>query len=92
MTPAASIRTWQASQEGAMTEATTPKTATPGVKTEPGDQPVETFSARLIRREAERRAALELTTTTPAGLESTLARISAEVTADAADAKAASDE
>jgi hypothetical protein len=93
MAPAASIRMWQASQEGAMTEATTPKTATPGVtKTEPGEQPVETFSTRLIRREAERRAALELATTTPAGLESALARISAEVTADAADAKAASDE
>lgn len=45
----------------------------------------ETFSARLIRREAERRAALELATTTPAGLESALARISAEVTAEAAD-------
>ncbi len=47
----------------------------------------ETFSARLIRREAKRRAALELSTTTPAGLESTLARISAEVTADAVDAQ-----
>ena len=47
----------------------------------------ETFSARLIRREAERRAAMELATTTPAGLESALARLSAEVTADAADAK-----
>jgi hypothetical protein len=50
----------------------------------------ETFSERLIRREARRRAALELSTTTPAGLESALARISAEVTADAADAKAVS--
>jgi hypothetical protein len=50
----------------------------------------ETFSARLIAREARRRAALELSTTTPAGLESALARISAEVTADAADSKAAS--
>ena len=49
---------------------------------------VETFSARLIRREAERRAALELSTATPAGLESALAQISAEVTADAAAAKA----
>jgi hypothetical protein len=47
-----------------------------------------TFSARLIRREAKRRAALELSTTSPAGLESALARISAEVTADAVDAKA----
>jgi hypothetical protein len=57
------------------------------------DQPdpaFETFTARLIRREALRRAALELSTTTPAGLESALARISAEVTAEAADAKSAS--
>jgi len=50
----------------------------------------ETFSARLIRREAERRAAMELAVTTPAGMESALARISAEVTAEAADAKTAS--
>jgi phage shock protein A len=42
-----------------------------------------TFTARLIRREALRRAAQELATTTPAGLESALARISADVTADA---------
>ncbi len=57
------------------------------------DKPIaETFSARLIRREAERRAALELATSTPAGLESVLARISAEVTAEAADAKAAQDQ
>lgn len=47
----------------------------------------ETFSARLIRREAKRRAALELSTATPAGLESALARISAEVTTDAAEAR-----
>jgi hypothetical protein len=45
------------------------------------------FAARLIKREALRRAAMELATTTPAGLESALARISAEVTADAAKAK-----
>jgi hypothetical protein len=55
--------------------------------TEAGKPIAETFSARLIRREAERRAALELSTATPAGLESALARISAEVTADAIDAK-----
>jgi hypothetical protein len=55
------------------------------------DQPdpvFDTFTSRLIRREALRRAALELSTTTPAGLESALAQISAEVTADAAAAKA----
>ncbi len=51
------------------------------------DATFETFSARLIRREAKRRAALELSTATPAGLESTLARISAEVTACAVDAR-----
>jgi hypothetical protein len=56
------------------------------------DQPDPAFdalTARLIRREALRRAALELSTATPAGLESALAEISAEVTADAAEAKAA---
>jgi hypothetical protein len=51
------------------------------------DAEFETFSARLIRREAKRRAALELSTTTPAGLESALVRITAEVTADAVDAR-----
>jgi hypothetical protein len=55
------------------------------------DQPdpaFDTFVSRLIRREALRRAAMELSTTTPAGLESALERISVEVTADAAAAKA----
>ncbi len=51
------------------------------------DPAFDTFTSRLIRREALRRAAMELSTTTPAGLESALARISAEVTADAAEAK-----
>jgi hypothetical protein len=57
------------------------------------DQPdpaYDTLTARLIRREALRRAALELSTTTPSGLESALRRISAEVTAEAAAAKARS--
>jgi hypothetical protein len=44
-------------------------------------------TSRMIRREALRRAALELSTATPAGLEDTLARISAEVTAEAEAAK-----
>jgi hypothetical protein len=57
---------------------------------EPDPAAFESFSARLVRREARRRAALELSKTTPAGLESALAQISAEVTADAADAKAIS--
>ena len=55
--------------------------------TDKPDLAFDTFSARLIRREALRRAALELSTTTPAGLESALAKISEEVTADAAAAK-----
>ena len=59
--------------------------------TEPTPQPVpaaETFSERLIRREAKRLAALDLSTSSPTGLENALARISAEVTAEAAEAKA----
>jgi hypothetical protein len=41
-------------------------------------------TARLLRREALRRAAEELNTTSPPGLERMLDRISAEVTAEAA--------
>ena len=41
-------------------------------------------TARILRREALRRAAEELNTTSGPGLESVLERISAEVTADAA--------
>ena len=41
------------------------------------------MTARLMRREALRRAAEELSTATPPGLESVLGRISAEVTAEA---------
>ena len=40
-------------------------------------------TARLLRREALRRAAEELNTTSAPGLENALARISAEVTAEA---------
>ena len=50
------------------------------------DQPdpaFDTVTSRLIRREALRRAAMELSTATPLGLESALARISEEVTAEA---------
>jgi phage shock protein A len=52
------------------------------------DEATTTFNAatsRLLRREALRRAATELNTTSGPGLESVLARISAEVTAAAAD-------
>jgi hypothetical protein len=45
----------------------------------------QTLTSRLLRREALRRAAEEINTMSPAGLEQTLARISAEVTAEAAD-------
>jgi hypothetical protein len=55
--------------------------------TDQPDASHETVTAHLIRREALRRAAMELATTTPAGLESVLARISAEVTAEAAQAR-----
>jgi phage shock protein A len=54
------------------------------------DEPDPVFDAmtsRLLRREALRRAALELSTATPAGLEDALARISAEVTAEAAEVR-----
>jgi hypothetical protein len=79
---------WQASQETVMNDADKPDAESMAL----GKPIAETFSARLIRREAERRAALELATSTPAGLESALARISAEVTAEAADAKAMKDQ
>ncbi len=41
------------------------------------------MTGRLLRREALRRAAAELNTTSGPGLEDALARVSAEVTADA---------
>jgi hypothetical protein len=50
---------------------------------EPADPVFDTFTSRLIRREALRRAAMELNTTSPQGLETVLERISAEVTQEA---------
>jgi len=47
------------------------------------DPKFDAMTARLIRREALRRAAEELNTASPVGLEDALARISAEVTAEA---------
>ena len=44
----------------------------------------DAMTARLLRREALRRAAEELNATSGPGLEDVLARISAEVTAEAA--------
>jgi hypothetical protein len=52
---------------------------------EPSDREFDRVTARLLQREALRRAAEELNTTSAIGLESVLARISAEVTAEAAD-------
>jgi hypothetical protein len=52
------------------------------------DEPDPAFNAataRMLRREALRRAAEELNTTSGPGLESMLERISAEVTAEAAE-------
>jgi hypothetical protein len=51
----------------------------------PPDPQFDAMTARLLRREALRRAAEELNTTSGPGLEGVLARISAEVTADAID-------
>lgn len=47
------------------------------------DPQFDAITARLIRLEALRRAAAELNTASPLGLEDALARISAEVTAEA---------
>ncbi len=48
------------------------------------DSEFNAMTGRLLRREALRRAAEELNTTSGPGLEDALARISAEVTAEAA--------
>ena len=47
------------------------------------DPKFDAMTSRLLRREALRRAAEELNTASPIGLEDALARISAEVTAEA---------
>jgi len=52
------------------------------------DTEYDAMTARLLRREALRRAAEEMNTTSGPGLENMLARISAEVTAEAADRNA----
>ena len=56
------------------------------------DLQFDAMTARLLRREALRRASEELNTTSAAGLEDTLARISAEVTAEAAEARETADD
>ena len=55
------------------------------------DPEFDAMTSRLLRREALRRAAAELSTTSPPGLEEVLARISAEVTIEAASRVAATD-
>jgi phage shock protein A len=47
------------------------------------DPEFDAMTSRLLRREAMRRAAAELNTTSAPGLEAMLERISAEVTAEA---------
>lgn len=53
------------------------------VEQEQPDSVFDAMTSRLLRREALRRAAEELNTTTGPGLEDVLARISGEVTAEA---------
>ncbi len=55
--------------------------------TDESDAAFNTMASRLIRREALRLAALDLSTATPLGLENALAQISNEVTAEALEAK-----
>jgi phage shock protein A len=55
------------------------------------DQEFDAMTSRLLRREALRRAAEELNTTSGPGLEDVLARISAEVTAEVASGVSATD-
>jgi hypothetical protein len=55
---------------------------------DPSDAEFRTMTARLLRREALRRAATELNSTSGPGLEDVLGRISAEVTAEANDKRA----
>ena len=54
------------------------------VDQDPPDPQFDVMTARLLRREALRRAAEELSTMTGPGLENALARISTEVTEEAA--------
>lgn len=60
----------------------------PNMEHDQSDREFNTATARLLRREALRRAAEELNTTSGPGLESMLSRISDEVTADALEKRA----
>lgn len=55
------------------------------VDVKPPEPLLDAETSRLLRREALRRAAEELNTTSAPGLENALARIAAEVTAEAAE-------
>jgi hypothetical protein len=55
---------------------------------DPSDAEYHAMTARLLRREAMRRAAKELNSTSAPGLEDLLSRISAEVTAEASHERA----
>ena len=59
---------------------------------DPADTEYQAMTARLLRREALRRAAHELNSTSGPGLEDVLGRISAEVTAEANDKRARNDQ
>jgi hypothetical protein len=58
----------------------------------PSDSEFHAMTARLLRREALRRAAEELNSTSGPGLEDVLGRISAEVTAEANDKRVRDDQ
>ena len=55
---------------------------------DPADAAFDAMTSRLLRREALRRAAETLNTTSAPGLENVLARISADVTREAAERNA----
>jgi phage shock protein A len=61
----------------------------PKVDRDTPDPQFDAMTSRLLRREALRRAAEKLSTMTGPGLENALARLSAEVTEDAAYRRAA---
>jgi hypothetical protein len=60
----------------------------PFMEQDPSEAAHNAMTARLLRREALRRAATELNSTSGPGLEDVLGRISAEVTAEATDKRA----
>jgi len=63
----------------------------PALEHDPTDAEFNAKTARLLRREALRRAAVEMNSTSGPGLEDVLGKISAEVTAEAVDKRARKD-